>query len=826
MSARSDPPVSTTAQSARRGSWFITFMLVTILIGGAAVWRFKNDQSNLKTDTDMHLPRTQALVSQKIGSLTTYNQPVSEEELIDFYAQVVQGRQVEADVFTTLSRWVTDRLLPELWRDSQALESSATLITHQAMSTTIHRRFPQKLLVNGDVILYPDDRELRLVVSEPLQDFFRDTAWNWRWISFFLQGRSEDELPAMKELDIYAAEELSEFLSVLGVAVIQLADRHDGHSDQPIDAVAIDSLLSKLINRPISEKPKQTDPTPTFSAETKRQILDSMPRPMFREVTEQAKLTFVHKPNRTLWQRRADLTVPVGIAGGGVSSGDFDGDGLPDLYFAGDGGGRLYRNVDGARLEQVNAGLLQVGESRAGYFVDYDNDGDQDLFITFVAGSNRLYRNDGNGKFQDVTKQSGLTDKQGATTHEAVWFDMNNDGLLDVYTANFGDWLNGDVPTLGRINTNGGPNRLYRQKIDQGKRVFEEIGEEFGVDDRGWTHCVGAWDFDQDGYLDLFSLNDFGASLVYRNINGEGFAEVSREVHLDVTYNAMNFTLLDLDHSGHPAIYISQIMKLMHRQRYRKPTEQTEIEFSEENLKNLRALVMNRLYLRQSNDMGDGIFEDVHGQRFEPAELGWAWDASAFDYENDADLDLLILNGTESNIPTYPNEQRMKHIGGRAFVSQYSNERNVCYFSQDGFFYNVSERCPISYTGNSRGSCFFDFDGDGDLDVAINDYNAPARLFLNEQSTGNHWIRFHLDGVVSNRDAIGARVEIQFADQKRFDQVVSGSGFLSQNSRELHFGLGTAETVGRAIVIWPSGVRTELSDLESNRVHVVQEELP
>lgn len=133
MSARSDPPVSTTAQSARRGSWFITFMLVTILIGGAAVWRFKNDQSNLKTDTDMHLPRTQALVSQKIGSLTTYNQPVSEEELIDFYAQVVQGRQVEADVFTTLSRWVTDRLLPELWRDSQALESSATLITHEAV---------------------------------------------------------------------------------------------------------------------------------------------------------------------------------------------------------------------------------------------------------------------------------------------------------------------------------------------------------------------------------------------------------------------------------------------------------------------------------------------------------------------------------------------------------------------------------------------------------------------------------------------------------------------------------------------------------------------
>ncbi len=814
-----DPSVSTSPRPVRNRGWLITWSLVIFLIGGASLWRLNVDRRT----SEEYLPRTRALALQKISSLTVYNHPIGEKEMNGFYVQVAKGRRIGTGVFSTVSSWITDRLLTELWHDSQNSDPSGTLITHQAMSEAIHRKFPQKLLINGDVILYPDDRELRVVISEPPQDFFRDTAWHWRWISQFLQSRSRDELRGMKELDIYAAEELSEFLSVLGVAIVQLAGRIDPHSEQPIATTAIDSLIKKLMDRPISNVAEKSVHRAVFSEEAKSQLLASIPNPMFREITRQAGLNFVHNPNPIMFQRRTDLTIPLGIAGGGVSSADFDGDGLPDLYFAGDNGGRLYRNVEGKRLEPVNAGLMNIGETRGGYFVDYDNDGDQDLFVTFVSRTNRLYRNDGTGKFQDVTRASGLAERDETITHEAVWFDMDNDGLLDVYTANFGDWFNGEVPTLGRINTNGGPNRLYRQRIDQGTPVFEEIGEELGVDDRRWTHCVGAWDSDQDGYLDLFSLNDFGASLVYRNLNGEGFSEVSRELHLDTIYNAMNFTLLDLDHSGHPAIYISQIMKLMHRQRYRKPTEETKIEFSYENLQNLRALVQNRLYNRRLDRNAYPFFEDVHDQRFEPAELGWAWDASAFDYENDTDLDILILNGTESKIPTYSKEQRTKYIDGRLYLSQYSNERNVCYFSKDGFFYDVSEQCPIAYIGNSRGSCFFDFDLDGDLDVAINDYNAPARLFLNEQSSGNHWIRFSLEGSESNRDAIGARVEIQFAGQKRFDQVVSGSGFLSQNPKELHFGLGTAESVDSATVIWPSGQKTEITELECDQVHVIRE---
>ena len=548
-----------------------------------------------------------------------------------------------------------------------------------------------------------------------------------------------------------------------------------------------------------------------YSAETKQRLVDSIPKPMFREITSEAELKFDHQPNPELHARRVELVIPLGLAGGGVSAADFDDDGWDDLYFGGDRGGALYRNVEGKRVQDITqeAGLGRTGETRSGYFVDYDNDGDLDLYITLVWESNRLYENSGDGKFVDVTEQVGLQSGQ-QVTHEAVWFDMDNDGLLDLYTATFGGWPEGAVPTLGRMNTNAGPNRLYHHRFDDGKHVFDEVGEQLGVDDRGWTHCVGAWDFDEDGYLDLFSLNDFGASLVYHNLAGKAFEEVSRDLHLDATYNAMNFTLLDLDHDGQLAMYITQIMKLSHRQRYRKPTEETKVVFTPRSIENLRAVVLNRLY-----SLGqDGMYDDVHDARFEPAELGWAWDASTLDYENDADLDLLVLNGSEDAVPSYPLT---------TYIAQHAQQNNVFYSSENGYFYDVSAFCPLAFTGNSRGSAFFDFDHDGDLDIAVSNYSSPAMLFENVQRANNHWIRFRLEGTESNRSAIGARVKIEFADQVRYDQVVSGSGFLSQNPLTIHFGLGSAETVDKLTVTWPSRIVQELDDLAVDQTHHIVE---
>ena len=191
--------------------------------------------------------------------------------------------------------------------------------------------------------------------------------------------------------------------------------------------------------------------------------------------------------------------------------------------------------------------------------------------------------------------------------------------------------------------------------------MFEEVAGELGVADRGWTHCVVAWDFDQDGWPDLVSLNDFGQTIAYRNDGGKRFLEETRTLHLDVVHNAMNFQLVDLEHNGHPAMYVTEISKLTHRVRYPKPVQGTQIKFA--HLDNLRALVVNKLLRR----LPSGAFEDVHDIHIEPAQLGWAWDASVFDYENDGDLDLLVLNGTEggfrraSSQRTSPTRPRIHH---------------------------------------------------------------------------------------------------------------------------------------------------------------------
>jgi len=825
--------------SSLRGDWLITVLAAGLLVGGAFGWRWLQREprgtaiiAGLAESADaglggMFLPRTRALVAQKTASLEAYNQAIPEGELLRFLTRHLDGRTVRPETLRVMTQLVTDRILPALWRESQQASADGRFITHRAMARTLHKHFPRQVLANADVILFPEDDQFRVVVAEPPQDHFRDSGWHWRWIGLFLDRVPASRAGKMKELDVYAAEELSEFLSVFAIGWLELAAREVPHGDD-MDPQVVQSTLARMVDDARREDAQfateaspaeSSEEAPRFSAEVKKRVLDAVARPMFQDVTEQVQLDFVHRPDMGLWLRRSELQIPLGIAGGGVSASDFDGDGDADLYFAGDEGGRLFRNDGGRQFVDVTAaaGLRPEGESRAGYFVDFDNDGDADLYVTFVWESNRMYQNDGSGMYADVTHDVGLTDDQ-QVTHEAVWFDMDNDGLLDVYTANFGPWPAGAVPTIGRKNENAGPNRLYHHRMDGNRHRFVEVGGELRVDDHGWTHCVGAWDYDQDGHMDLFSLNDFGASLVYRNLGGNSFAEVSRQLHLDATYNAMNFTLLDLGHDGHPAIYITEIMKLTHRQRYRKPTENTQIVFSAENLENLRALVTNRLYLHRS----DGTYQDEHNTRIEPAELGWAWDATSFDYDNDSDLDLLVLNGTESKVPTERQPSR-RHVAGRVFVMQYANARNVMYCSENGYFYNVSDHCPIAYSGNSRGSALLDFDADGDLDIAVNNYFGPGRLFENVQQSGHHWVRLHLTGRSSNRDAVGARVAVYFEDRVRYDQVVSGSGFLSQNTNALHFGLGGVDRVDRVVITWPSGIVQELRGLQADTTHRIEE---
>ena len=788
------------------GGWLIVIALSGALISGGFIMRGKGTDAQVAANPDANatstdfmdaeiLPRTRKLVIQKIGSLKAYNNTIAQTDQLREFSSWAGEREVEKGAFDEMTRLVLDRVIPNLWNEAQLAVGEGKMVTHKAMAGVIHRRWPQRLLPNGHVVLFPGNSKLRRVASERKQDYFRDTGWHWRWIGMAIEKDTID-IAKKGELNIYAAEELSEFLSVLAVGMIEWsAEVHE----QPlppnirITSEVMQRALTVMQQEAQNSQGHEHQQAAFWSALTKEALLKGVKRPMFADSTKKMELTYKHAPDPALDARRSELYIPVGIAGGGVSAGDFDGDGFVDLYFAGGKGGALWRNVKGKQFIDVSgpAGLAREGETRAGYFVDYDNDGDLDLFLSFVFHANALYRNEGDGKFTDVTAEAGLAGGE-LVTHEAVWFDYDNDGLLDLYVANFGMWPNGENPDLKIKNRSAPANQLFHHKVVDGKHKFEEVAAKMGVDDRGWTHCVGAWDFNQDGWMDLISLNDFGQTIAYRNDRGKKFVEETTTLHMDTVYNAMNFELIDLEHDGNPSIYVTEISKLTHRVRYPVPKNRTKIKF--DHLENMRTLVVNKLLRRRA----DGAFENVHDIHIEPAQMGWAWDASTFDYENDGDLDMLVLNGTVGRAGV--------HSGGTKTedLSQHAQQNNVFFLSQDRYFYDMSTVCELSYRSNSRGAAWFDFDNDGDIDCAINDYKSPARIYENLQGTGNHYVRLRLQGSRANRNAIGARVEIRYGDgQKRFAQVSSGKGFLSQNPMTLHFGLGEVDKVDEVFITWP-----------------------
>jgi len=827
MKTDTEDPARKSAFSGPAG-WIITALAVAGIIGASlyiqnefrVIATINSDSMEQPDISDtLVLIFTRRLVKQKVQSLLRYNDERPKPELLEFFSSQ-SGKPVTQEAFDELSHQIVSKVIPLIWQRCGA-DTDGPPILHEHMHRWIQIEYPHKTLTNADVVFYPEIEDLRIVVSEPNSDYFRDSAWHWKWIGEFADevvaekdDLAPEEIPL--ELDVYAAEELSEFLSVLAVGVVQIAARDSNASS--IGQKEIKEVFDRIhVIHPELENEdgqRKVDQRFLFSAETKKALLDDLPNPMFRDITSQTGIDFVHRMSEANSLKRNEVETTVGFGGGGVSINDFDGDGDQDIYFAGDECGALYRNESGKFTDVTReVGIPKDGgESRCGYFVDFDNDGDNDLFITRVSLPHLLLEND-NGKFTDIAPKVGLAGSK-HTSHEAVWCDIDRDGLLDVYIANFGNWHSGEKPTIGRINVNAAPNEFYLQRVDDhGKRTFVEVANKMGIDDRGWSHCVGAYDFDRDGWTDLFSLNDFGASKLYRNLEGKGFEEISAKMHIDDVYNAMNFTLMDLKHNGELSIYISQIMKLIHRQRYKRPTEQTKVIFDPNIIQNMRIIVANCLI----SVVEDGSrFNDEHNVAIEPAELGWSWGITGYDYENDSDIDMLVANGTEPETPRFWKDSKN-------YIAIFSDEANVCYAQEDGYLYDVSSINPIAFKGNSRCAMTMDFDGDGDHDVFLANYDSPAQVFENLQKKNNKWIRLKLTGTKSNRNAIGARVEIRFADQKRFGQVVSRSGFLSQPSYELHFGLGENDQVDEVIIHWPSGITQTIRNLDSGELHEIEE---
>ncbi|MDX1478687.1 MAG: FG-GAP-like repeat-containing protein [Saprospiraceae bacterium] len=436
----------------------------------------------------------------------------------------------------------------------------------------------------------------------------------------------------------------------------------------------------------------------------------------------------------------------------GIAIGDFNGDGLEDIYVSRlFGVNLLYKNLGNFQFEEVSdeMGVRSNHDTNAALWFDFDNDGDLDLFLACSFDPNVLYRNDGDG-FTDVTAEYGLGTSASSKSAHAV--DYDRDGDLDLFVAIFLE-----------------QNELWRNDGDG----FTNVITESGLDDPGRSLGAIFFDYDLDGDDDLYQTRDgIDPNLFFRN-NGDGtFTEISTQLGLDYVGLGMGCDIADLNGDGRPDIYLTNLYE-------------------------------NKLYLSDANS--GGFYEFSGPARVD--DIGMGWSTVFFDCDNDGLTDLYLANDSHFSV------NGEEDIRNRLFV----NLGDMTFFSKDtiGGVQNVL---------GSYGAATADFDLDGALDLAIansgnQDYN---QIFRNTGSTG-HFIAFDLRGTASNPQGIGSRVTIHYNGEVQTDWVYAGSGYVSQNSVRMHFGIGDATSVDSVVIHWSSGIHQVVEAPPVDQLSVIEE---
>jgi len=526
----------------------------------------------------------------------------------------------------------------------------------------------------------------------------------------------------------------------------------------------------------------------------------------FEDRQKTSSVDFVLDNSTTLDKPIIDSTL------GGVALLDFDNDGFLDIFFTNGARipsmekddaafyNRLYRNNRDGTFTDVTerAGLRGQGYSMGVAAADFDNDGWTDLYVTGV-NHNAFYHNNGDGTFTDITEQAGVSgvDSNGRKLWSvgAAWFDYDNDGLLDLFVTNYLDWSLRTSKVCGddgkRLSCSpslysGLPNLLYH---NNGDGTFTEVSRQTGIAELiGKGMSVAVADFDDDGFMDVFVANDQARNFLLKNFEGQRFTEIGVESGVAYSEDGLPLSSMGVDFR----------------------------DLNDDGRPDLIVTALGGETFPLYLNSGHGLFESssyASGLGFQTLRMS-GWGVGAYDFDNDGHKDLFMANSHVSeNADSYG---RDRYRQTNALFRNLGNGR----------FENVTPQAgsALQAVAAHRGCAFGDLNNDGRIDVVVSAIGEPAKVLYNISSRENHWILIQLEGTKSNRDGIGSKIKITSeSGEIQYNHATTAVGYASASDKRIHFGVGSARRIREIEIRWPSGHTQLLKDIASDQILMVKE---